>query len=103
LRVPDSELLVGAAHPEIASRRLYLRDDNKLFCYNIREQASDESLAIPWKIVFEAPPAITANVPREGTLRSVLVPPQDIVEKMLKLATVKTTDVVDDPGSQIQP
>ena len=99
-QIPDSAGVAAATAHVIAGGRLYLRDDNKLFCYDIREQAFDPPLATPRTIVLEPLAAMSAKDPGERTLRSVFVPtPQDIVKKMLELAAVKKTDVVCDLGS----
>ncbi len=98
--IPDSVKAQGASSPVIAGGRLYLRDDNKLFCFDIRETALKQPLAEPKTIVLPAPVAPKTDQPRDRTLRSVFVPtPRDIVEKMLKLAAVKKTDIVYDLGS----
>ncbi len=99
-QIPDAVRGAAATAPVIAGGRLYLRDDNKLLCYDIRENALKQPPAIPQTVVLKAPAAAPANEPRERTLRSVFVPtPQDVVEKMLELAAVKKTDVVCDLGS----
>ncbi len=99
-QIPDAAGVAAATAHVIAGGRLYLRDDNKLFCYDIREHAFEPPVATPRTIVLEPLAAMSAKDPGERTLRSVFVPtPQDIVEKMLELAAVKKTDVVCDLGS----
>ncbi|MEO8496838.1 MAG: PQQ-binding-like beta-propeller repeat protein, partial [Planctomycetota bacterium] len=98
--IPDAVKGMGATYPVIAGGRLYLRDDNKLLCYDIREDAFAQPPAKPQSVVLPAPAAAPVNEPRERTLRSVFVPtPQDVVEKMLEMAGTKQTDVVYDLGS----
>ena len=98
--IPDAVKTRGATSPVIAGGRLYLRDDNKLLCYDIRTTALDQPPTEPKRIVLAVPAAKPANQSRDRTLRSVFVPtPQDIVEQMLKLAEVKKSDLVYDLGS----
>ena len=98
--LPDHAASAGATFPVIAGGRLYLRDENNLFCYNIRADALQQPVMEPNLIALKAPAPIAEAEPKERTLRSVYVPtPQDIVEKMLKLAVIKKTDVVYDLGS----
>jgi outer membrane protein assembly factor BamB len=62
--------------PVVAGGRLYLRDLNLLFCYDLREMK-----------------------PRRRGPDVIFVPtPQDVVEKMLELASVKKADLVVDLG-----
>lgn len=99
---PDQNATSGSTFPVIAGGRMYLRDEDKLFCYDIRKDAVDRPATAAKTIVLKAPAtaAVPASEPRERTLRSVFVPtPQDVVEKMLAMADVKKTDVVYDLGS----
>lgn len=101
-KIPDTTPGVGATSPILAGGRMYIRDENKLFCYDIRPQSTTQLPAKTRSIVFDPPPAVDPppGEPRERTLRSVFVPtPQDIVEKMLELAVVQKTDVLYDLGS----
>ena len=98
--IPDAMNGVGATYPVIASGRLYVRDDNKLLCYDIREDSPKQPLKEPLRIMLAAPTGGPLADTRDRILRSVFVPtPTDIVEKMLELAAVKQTDVVCDLGS----
>ena len=98
--IPENQPSIGGTHPVIAGGRLYVRDDNKLLCYDIREDAPKQPLKEPLRIVFAAPTGGPLADTRDRILRSVFVPtPTDIVEKMLELANVKPTDVVCDLGS----
>ncbi len=98
--IPDAVKGVGATYPIIAGGRLYLRDDNKLLCYDLRADSLKQPQPEPLRIVLAPPAGGPLLEPRERILRSVFVPtPQDIVEKMLELAAVKKTDVVYDLGS----
>ena len=97
--IPDHEQSIGATHPVIASGRLYLRDNNNLFCYDVRRDAFKRPNREPREIAVPAPAAGTDHS-AESTLRSVFVStPQDVVEKMLETAAVKKSNVIYDLGS----
>jgi outer membrane protein assembly factor BamB len=92
----------NATNPVIANGRLYLRQEDRLLCYDVREPAVPEPKAVkdarpePERLVLTAPPDITPAAPA----KEVYVPtPQDVVEKMLELAEVRNSDVVYDLGS----
>jgi len=80
----------------VAGGRLYLRDDDVLFCYDVKEGAAPGR---PGETVV--PPSTgTGKLPRpDREAEAVFVPtPQDVVEKMLELAAVKKTELVCDLG-----
>jgi len=97
--LPDHERAMGATNPVVTGGRLWMRDDNRLFCYDVRQDAA-EATAIA--TVVELQPGSSTNSatrPSERP-RSVFVPtPQDVVERMLQLADVDQDDVVYDLGS----
>ena len=104
--IPDHSKALGATMPVIAGGRLYLRDDQRLLCYDVRASAVagplSEAKTIKLDISKAAPATIGAasDETKTRTLRSVFVPtPQDVVDKMLELADVKKTDAVYDLGS----
>jgi outer membrane protein assembly factor BamB/SAM-dependent methyltransferase len=94
-KVPDAQPKAGSTAPVVASGRLYLRDDDRLFVYDVKEGATprppgSEAVPAPDRL---APPG------NEREPGAVYVPtPQDIVEKMLELASVKKEDIVYDLG-----
>ena len=94
--MPDAEAKRGSTAPVVAGGRLYLRDDDVLFCYDVKEGAAPGQ---PGETVVP-PGTDTGKVPRpRREADAVFVPtPQDVVEKMLELAAVKKTDVVCDLG-----
>lgn len=102
--LPDPQQSSGTTTPVVTGGRLYVREDDQLFCFDVRESALAQK-AEPPTIQLELPtPAAgsgeTSGEPKTRTLRSVFVPtPQDIVDKMLELAAVKKTDAVYDLGS----
>ncbi len=104
--IPDYQPAVGATTPVIAGGHLYLRDGDRLFAYNIRQNALESARAEPRTVTLhlpEEPSRITDlddRRTRSDSLRSVFVPtPLHVVEKMLELADVKQSDRVYDLGS----
>ncbi len=105
--IPDHSQAPCVTMPVIAGGRLYLRDDQRLHCYDVRASAvagpQTEAKTIKLDVPKAAAPAAIGEASGETktrTLRSVFVPtPQDVVDKMLELAEVKKTDVVYDLGS----
>jgi protein-L-isoaspartate O-methyltransferase len=97
--IPDHDDALGATAPVIAGGRMYLRDDNRLFCYQLR---TDVASAKPPRIVqvtIEKDEILDTQHKRVGP-RSVFVPtPHDVVEKMLTMASVRKQDTVYDLGS----
>lgn len=97
--IPDHERAIGATNPVVTGGRLWLRDDNRLFCYDVSHDALDRpSLSA----LITLRPADSPDTARRSTRqpRSIFVPtPHDVVAKMLESAGVKKTDVVYDLGS----
>jgi hypothetical protein len=108
-QIPEHEQSIGVTSPVVANGRLWLRDNNRLFCYDVSESAFTANRAPPGHVAIgltdrelgldpEAP-----RPPRVGVNRApdaVFVPtPHDIVERMLQEADLKKTDVVVDLGS----
>jgi len=91
----------SATNPVIANGRMYLRQEDRLFCYDIRKREPalndpKEGPPKPQSIVLTAPSNAIGVAPE----KEVYVPtPQDVVDKMLELANVKNTDVLYDLGS----
>lgn len=105
--IPEHSKTLGATMPVIASGRLYLRDDQRLLCYDVRQDASSrpkpETKTITLNVPKAAGPAAigaAGDETKTRTLRSVFVPtPQDVVARMLELAALKKADVLYDLGS----
>jgi outer membrane protein assembly factor BamB len=100
LQIPRAVQKPGATAPVVAGGRLYLRDDDALFCYDVREGTPAQPARPPAVRAAEARPKGQAPGPRsEREPGAVFVPtPQDVVEQMLELARVKKADVVYDLG-----
>ena len=98
--LPDVERARGASNPVVAGGRLYLRRDDRLFCYDVRGTARAKAPAKPGRIVLSDPGAVPAKSDPPPASGAVFVrTPRDVVEKMLELAEVKAKDVVVDLGS----
>jgi outer membrane protein assembly factor BamB len=99
-KIPGHEQALGVTAPVVSGGRLYLRDDNRLSCYDLRAGRSGAA-ATARKISLRS--LSQANQPQRGEsgpLRSVFVTtPHDVVNKMLELAKVQKDDVVYDLGS----
>jgi outer membrane protein assembly factor BamB/precorrin-6B methylase 2 len=100
MQIPGAVPKAGSTAPVVAGGRLYLRDEDVLFCYDVRQEAGQPSALGP------APGAAPGNTskagPSPGPAREphdVFVPtPQDVVERMLELAQVRRDDAVWDLG-----
>jgi precorrin-6B methylase 2 len=85
----------------VAGGRLYVRDNDRLYCYDVTQHPADMpapktrfvKLAEP-----NAPPNADVSTPRGPS--AIFVPtPSDVVERMLTAAGVRKDDVVYDLGS----
>ncbi|MEX0728195.1 MAG: PQQ-binding-like beta-propeller repeat protein [Planctomycetaceae bacterium] len=104
----DHEEMSGATAPVVAGRHLYVREDDRLFCYDVARPADDQPVRAPPRV--ELPELATVALPKTSSIipaadtgripNSVFTPtPHDIVAKMLKLADIEEEDVVFDLGS----
>jgi outer membrane protein assembly factor BamB len=99
--LPDHVKSAGATFPVVTGGRLYLRNDDHLFCYDVREDRGSDAEKAPTTIAL-APPAAPPDADRQAPRvpRPIFVPtPQDVVEEMLKLANVEKDDLLVDLGS----
>jgi SAM-dependent methyltransferase len=107
--IPEPEEVSGVTFPVIANGRLYLRDNDRLLCYDLRAGASPTTA--PFKRTLHLPTLDAKTVdatppdshPRIGVNRSpdaIFVPtPNDIVARMIELARPAPTNVLYDLGS----
>lgn len=96
--IPGARQKAGATAPVVAGGRLYLRDDERLFVYELLEGAKPGK---PASHTLPPPESTEEDRPRTGgrEVQSIYVPtPQDVVEKMLELVGVKKSDTVVDLG-----
>jgi outer membrane protein assembly factor BamB len=99
LSLPEAKPGYSGTTPVVTGGRLYLRDEERLFCFDVRNGGK------PGKPVVHAapPPATTEDDPapagRGRGPDAIYVPtPADVVEKMLDLAAIKKTETVVDLG-----
>jgi len=91
---PDFEKGMGATSPVLAGGRLYLRSEDHLLCYDVREGMTKAERPKHVPRVLEIP---TTGVAPTGA--ATVATPQDVVEKMLEVAGLRKEDVVYDLGS----
>jgi hypothetical protein len=98
-QIPEAKPRPGSTAPVVTGSRLYLRDHDRLFCYDVHKGGKPGKL-----VVHTAPPPATsedgpARTARDPVPDAIYVPtPQDVVEKMLELAAVKKTETLVDLG-----
>jgi outer membrane protein assembly factor BamB len=100
-QIPDAVARPGATAPVIAGGRLYLRDDDRLFCYDIREGGTGKPDKEPEPPAPPEPrkPVTAPRSSTPGEPDAVFVPtPQDVVDRMTELARIQPTDRVYDLG-----
>jgi SAM-dependent methyltransferase len=89
----------------VAGRRLYLRDNRRLLCYDIAADALEKPVTAPRLVNVSLVPAQTADAgsrppATEAESDVIFVPtPDDVVAEMLAMAEVTAHDVVYDLGS----
>lgn len=108
-QIPEPEEVSGVTAPVIAHGRLYLRDNRRLLCYDLGADALTQPRVAPrafevvWKRATNTALALRALPPPTGIPRApdaIYVPtPEDVVAKMLELASLSRHDVVYDLGS----
>ena len=105
--IPDREEASGVTSPVVAGGLLYLRDNDRLLCYDVRVGALTKSRPAPRRVelVFQpgegdrgllASPRIGRNRPPDAAF---VTTPADIIEEMLELAALRKEDIVYDLGS----
>ncbi|HEY7154951.1 MAG TPA: PQQ-binding-like beta-propeller repeat protein [Gemmataceae bacterium] len=101
LQIPDATPKPGSTAPVIAGGRLYLRDDDRLFCYDVKEGATGKPApadAVPKKEGGDKPETPPRPRPARHAHDVFMPTPQDVVEHMLEVAKVKRDDAVYDLG-----
>jgi outer membrane protein assembly factor BamB len=98
-QIPDTKSRPGSTAPVVTGGRLYLRDHDRLLCYDVRKGSKPGRT-----VVHTTPPPATSEggpppITRERGPDAIYVPtPHDVVEKMLELAAVKKTETLVDLG-----
>jgi SAM-dependent methyltransferase len=100
--LPEARNSVGCTLPVVTGGRLYLRDNDRLYCYDVRQHPAGAPPPKP-TVVQWTPPKYADPEPRKPGQRAadaIFVPtPQDVVAKMLAAAHIGKDDVVYDLGS----
>jgi outer membrane protein assembly factor BamB len=94
---PDPSNEGGFNQPVLAGGRLYLRDLDAIYCYDLRGPDYQEPAAV-WRIARGPKPAPPPD-PGKGPDAAFVATPQDVVEKMIEAAKITRDDVVYDLGS----
>lgn len=107
--IPSPEEVSGVTFPVVANGRLYLRDNDRLLCYDVRASSLPSAAPIARTLVVPSADARVADMrtpasqARSGVDRApdaIFVPtPGDVVERMLDLVPLAPTNVVYDLGS----
>jgi outer membrane protein assembly factor BamB len=107
--IPQHEPSMGVTFPVVSGGRLFVRDNDRLFCYDVRagvpagERPTPKSILLSLTERERESGDATNAAPRLGRDRppdAIFIPtPNDVVERMLDLAGVKAQDVVYDLGS----
>lgn len=99
LRIPEAVAKPGSTAPVVAGGRLFLRDDDRLFCYDL-QQKPGQPPAVPQPGPKTGNPSTDVRPSPQGReVHDVFVPtPQDVVEAMLERARVKREETVYDLG-----
>ncbi len=95
IKIAPWQAATGASNPVIAGGRLYIRNENRLLCYDVRAGGAGSDRPRPASKVLENPPGKP-----DAAAQAIYVPtPPDVVAKMLEIAKVTKTDVLYDLGS----
>ena len=97
--LPEYHNANGTTTPVVAGGHLFIREDDLLFRYDIRQNSPGLSRKAV-DISLQRPPEKPDAINRDRTQRSVFVPtPQDVVERMLDTASIQPQNLVYDLGS----
>jgi outer membrane protein assembly factor BamB/precorrin-6B methylase 2 len=98
-KLPEAVMKPGVTTPVIAGGRLYLRDDDRLFCYDLRGMSPPKPNKEPEPPRPEAGKTSVARPKAADEPDAPFVPtPQDVVERMIEAAGVQRGERVYDLG-----
>ena len=92
---------VGSTFPVVAGGRLYVRDNDRLYCYDVTDHGPNAAAPKANVVALKEPrEAAKADRKKLDGPNAIFVPtPHDVVERMLTEAGVQKEDVVYDLGS----
>ena len=101
-KLPEPRDSIGCTLPVVAGGHFYVRDNDRLYCYDVQQDPAGHSPLKP-TIVQWTPPADTGpkpGLPGQRVANAIFVPtPQDVVAKMLEATHIGKNDIVYDLGS----
>lgn len=101
--IPNHERALGVTHPVIANRKLYIRDNDRLHCYDISADALNKPVIAPNRIAISSPAVAQPASARTGVDRApdavFVATPVEVVSKMLEAAALQKGELLADLGS----
>jgi len=99
--LPNPRNSLGSTFPVVAGGHLFIRDNDRLYCYDVSQQASGPKRTEPRLVALTAPRDPRPKPPEgQRVPDAIFVPtPSDVAARMLVLANVAKGDVVYDLGS----
>ena len=100
-KLPDPRNSLGSTFPVVAGGHLFIRDNDRLYCYEVSQQASGLKRTEPRLVALTAPSDPRPKPPEgQRVPDAIFVPtPNDVAARMLALAKVAKEDLVYDLGS----
>lgn len=99
-KIPGFDRSSGATNPVVSGGHLFIRDEDRLFCYDVRDDAPQEQRPAGSRVWLDPPPTALSVPGEHESAQAIFVPtPHDVVDRMLEIAGVAKTDVVYDLGS----
>jgi outer membrane protein assembly factor BamB len=100
--IPGHERALGVTHPVIANRKLYIRDNDRLHCYDISGNSFQPPAPSPRRVevgVASAEPARSSTGVDRAPDAVFVATPHEVVSKMLELASLQPGELLVDLGS----
>lgn len=100
--LPEARKSSGATFPVVTGGHLYVRDNDRLYCFDVTKHLDETKVASPQLVQLTAPDqnAEASARPKVRGPIAIFVPtPNDVLAKMLSTANVGKDDIVYDLGS----
>jgi outer membrane protein assembly factor BamB len=97
--IPDYQPARGATLPVVTAGRLYIRDNDRLLCFDVRKESGNTVPGAPSRVVLSKPERRSSNDERPVPKPIFVSTPEAVVDMMLEVAEVKKESVVIDLGS----